>query len=339
MKPMLEYMKRIWKTAALCGFFCLLMAVVLSFYNLPVEPVCYGAILCAVTGIALFFYGYSKFYRRWVHLRKVQKNLIAEIHELMFPADANEEIYQEMLRELNRLRMEAETKKQHFYGELMDYYTMWAHQIKTPVSALRLLLSENGEEHGEALAELFKIEQYVEMVLGYLRTEEMSSDLNFRLCSLDEIVREQIHKYARIFVGKRISLEYEALDVSVVTDSKWLGFVVGQILSNALKYTEMNVHRAAKTGKITIFMAENRPKTLQIKDNGIGIRPEDLPRVFERGFTGYNGRVEPHSTGIGLYLSKKIMKKLGHKISIESTPGEGTTVFLELDREELELFS
>lgn len=339
MKPMLEYMKRIWKTAALCGFFCLLMAVVLSFYNLPVEPVCYGAILCAVTGIAFFFYGYSKFYRRWVHLRKVQKNLIAEIHELMFPVDANEEIYQEMLRELNRLRMEAETKKQHFYGELMDYYTMWAHQIKTPVSALRLLLSENGEEHGEALAELFKIEQYVEMVLGYLRTEEMSSDLNFRLCSLDEIVREQIHKYARVFVGKRISLEYEALDVSVVTDSKWLGFVVGQILSNALKYTEMNVHRAAKTGKITIFMAENRPKTLQIKDNGIGIRPEDLPRVFERGFTGYNGRGEPHSTGIGLYLSKKIMKKLGHKISIESTPGEGTTVFLELDREELELFS
>ncbi len=144
------------------------------------------------------------------------------------------------------------------------------------------------------------------MVLGYLRTEDMASDIRFEEMDMDSLIREQIHKFARIFIGKKLSLEYQEVSETVLTDEKWLGFVLGQILSNALKYT--------KKGKISIYMSISRPHTLVIEDTGIGIRAEDLPRVFEKGFTGYNGREENRSTGIGLYLCGKIMKRLDHGI-------------------------
>ena len=140
------------------------------------------------------------------------------------------------MHSLNRMRIDAETANQKTLEEMTDYYTMWAHQIKTPIFALRLLLQENPTVNKEALTELFKIEQYVEMVLGYLRTEDMSSDLKLSRCALDSIIREQIHKYAGIFISKKLSLTYEGISENVLTDEKWLGFVIGQILSNALKY-------------------------------------------------------------------------------------------------------
>ena len=126
------------------------------------------------------------------------------------------------------------------------------------------------------------------MVLGYLRTQDLSSDLCLEEVNLDEIIKDQIHKFARIFVGKKLSLDYEGVEETVLTDKKWLGFVIGQILSNALKYT--------KKGKISIYMSKARSHTLVIEDTGIGIRQEDLPRVFEKGFTGYNGLEEGRST-------------------------------------------
>ena len=119
--------------------------------------------------------------------------------------------------------------------ELLDYYTLWVHQIKTPIAAMRLLMQSEGQSHVLLEMELFKIEQYVEMVLGYLRTEDMSSDLKLYRCSLDRIIRDQIHKYAGIFVSKKLTLTYESISQDVLTDEKWLGLVIGQILSNALK--------------------------------------------------------------------------------------------------------
>ena len=168
------------------------------------------------------------------------------------------------------------------------------------------------------------------MVLGYLRTEDMSSDMQFKECSLDSIIREQIHKYASVFIGKKLKLDYAEVEERVLTDPKWLGFVIGQCLSNALKYT--------KTGGIRIYLSESRPHTLVIRDTGAGISPEDLPRIFEKGFTGYNGRKEEHSTGIGLYLARKIMHKMNQEITVESEPGQGTEVYLYLGRPDGELF-
>ena len=236
--------------------------------------------------------------------------------------DEVELLYRDIIRKLDGMRMGAETERQRSLEEMTDYYTMWAHQIKTPIFALRLLLREEPEENRESLAQLFRIEQYVEMVLGYLRTEDMSADLKLTRCSLDRIIREQIHKYAGIFVSKKLSLSYEGTDAIVLTDEKWLGFVIGQILSNALKYT--------RTGGIEIWLEDERgnrvsenpnlkqntapgicntaPATLVIADSGIGIQPEDLPRIFEKGYTGVNGREDNRATGIGLYLSRKILR-------------------------------
>lgn len=230
--------------------------------------------------------------------------------------------------------------------EMTDYYTMWAHQIKTPIFALRLLLQENPTVNKEALTELFKIEQYVEMVLGYLRTEDMSSDLKLSRCALDSIIREQIHKYAGIFISKKLSLTYEGISENVLTDEKWLGFVIGQILSNALKYTRTGGIRISlkdvpgnsqNTEDISNMISPS-PVTLIIEDTGIGIRKEDLPRIFEKSYTGVNGRENNRATGIGLYLSKKIMKRLDHRIYVTSEEGKGTKVFLEFSQNVLTMY-
>ena len=171
--------------------------------------------------------------------------------------------------------------------------------------------------------ELFKTEQYVEMVLTYVRMEDMSGDLMLKEYALDNLIKQALKKYSRMFAMQKLALHYEALRVTVTTDEKWLVFVLEQILSNALKYT--------KSGSIHIYLSPNAPKTLVIEDTGIGIAPEDLPRIFEKGYTGCNGRADKRSTGIGLYLCRQIMEKLSHTIRIESEMGVGTKVYLGLD--------
>jgi signal transduction histidine kinase len=161
------------------------------------------------------------------------------------------------------------------------------------------------------------------MVLQYLRMEDMNADLIFKKYSLDDIIKQAVRKYSKSFIRKKIKLNYEDLNRNVLTDEKWLVFVVEQILSNALKYTN--------EGEISIYMDGVLPDTLVIEDTGIGIRQEDLPRVFEKGFTGYIGRSDKSSTGIGLYLCKRILNKLSHTIMIESAVGKGTKVKIGLE--------
>lgn len=238
-----------------------------------------------------------------------------------------EEYYQDMIRreeeEKRRLLSEYDEKKK----DMADYYTMWTHQIKTPIAAMRLLLQREGEISGQALEELFKIEQYAEMALHYARLDSLSSDLLLKSCDICGIVRQAVKKYAILFIGSGLSFSMEECVCQAVTDEKWLSFCVEQILSNALKYT--------RQGKISIYgLDRERQKTngqavyLVIEDTGIGIGESDLPRIFERGFTGYNGRLDKRSTGIGLYLTKQITGRLSHSIEVTSRPGEGTKVTL-----------
>ena len=297
-------------------------AAVVCLYQLPAEAVIYMAVLWLGAGAAAFLYGYVRYRQKVQTLCLVEKAPEINLDRLNEPTDEVELVYREIIRKLDSMRMGAETDRQRYLEEMTDYYTMWAHQIKTPIFALRLLLQEEPERNRESLAQLFRIEQYVKLAR----------------CSLDRIIREQIHKYAGIFVAKKLSLSYEGTDATVLTDEKWLGFVIGQILSNALKYT--------RTGSIEIWLEDERgkrtsntaPAILVIADTGIGIQAEDLPRIFEKGYTGVNGREDNRATGIGLYLSRKILKKLGHEITVDSQVDKGTEVRLSLWKKELDMY-
>ena len=305
----------------------IITGVVFYLYQIPSEPMIYISVLWIISGSAALLYGYLKYRKKYNQLLIIKKAPDLNLDRMDFPSDSVEQLYQEISLDLNKMRMDLETNIQKSTEEMNDYYTMWAHQIKTPIFALRLLLKENPEQNKVALTELFKVEEYVEMVLGYLRTENISSDLTLSKYSLDKIIRDQIHRYAGIFISKKLSLTYDGTDETILTDEKWLGFVIGQILSNSLKYT--------KEGGLKIYVQNN---TLFIEDTGIGIRPEDLPRVFEKGYTGVNGRTDRHSTGIGLYLSKKILNRLGHDISIESHERKGTHVLIHFPQDSLSLY-
>ncbi|HPD88871.1 MAG TPA: sensor histidine kinase [Oscillospiraceae bacterium] len=320
MKLLLLYLKRHYKIILMIGLFILVFALVFSLYDLPVEAVWYATLLCAVIGAVLFAVGYGGYLKRHRELVFLQKRVTLSLEELPSPKGALEADYQELLcilyKETLRLGTNAETERR----DMMDYYTMWAHQIKTPIAAMSLLLqSEENGQNAALQAELLHIEQYVEMVLSYLRLDSESSDLLLRTCDLDSVIRQAVRKYARLFILKKLSLDFRESGIRVLTDEKWLLFVIEQLLSNALKYTN--------EGHISIYTEE---KVLVVADTGIGICAEDLPRVFEKGFTGYNGREDKKSTGIGLYLCRRICEKLGHKISISSEKGHGTSVRIDM---------
>lgn len=213
--------------------------------------------------------------------------------------------------------------------EKQDFFALWAHQIKTPIAALNLLLQGEKQDAAVCRQELFKIESYVEMALNYLRFEEMSNDLVLERNSLEQLVRQVVKKYAAIFIYNHISIQLEHLTYTVLTDEKWFCFMLEQILSNALKYTKQG------SVKISAEESANGLRVL-VKDTGIGIRSEDLPRIFEKGFTGYNGRMDKKASGLGLYLCKGVCEKLGHGISVASKEGEGTTVMITLQCEKVQ---
>lgn len=211
-------------------------------------------------------------------------------------------------------------------NDLMDYYTLWAHQIKTPIAASSLLVGEIEDKKvkNQLEQELFKIESYVNIVLQYLRLESFHEDLVLKKENLEDLVKEIVKKYAIFFIQKGLILSLHDLDQTIITDRKWFVVILEQVLSNSLKYTSQ--------GGIEIYFQED---TLYIKDSGLGIQDADLLRVFERGFSGYNGRLTQQSSGLGLYLSKKIADELGHQISIASQVGQGTTVMISFSEKKM----
>ena len=215
--------------------------------------------------------------------------------------------------ELYQQRSDSERK----LTDLLDYYTLWVHQIKTPIAASQLLVTEVADRQlkQQLEQEIFKIDSYTNLVLQYLRLESFHDDLVLKQVQIEDLVKEIIRKYALFFIQKGLNVNLHDLDKEIVTDKKWLRVVIEQIISNSLKYT--------KEGGLEIYM---EGQELCIKDTGIGIKNREVLRVFERGFSGYNGRLTQQSSGLGLYLSKKISEELGHQIRIESEVGKGTIV-------------
>ena len=296
-------------------------AVVLFLSGLPAEPVRYAALLCAVGGVVCALPGYLQYRRRYKAAELALQGLPEAVDRLRAPSGAVEEAYDAALRRLCAMLAKSETDRQSQRIESADYFTMWIHQIKTPIAAMQLILREQDDARSrELLAELFRIDQYAEMALTYARLESPTTDLVLRRCAVEPIVRSVVRQYAGQFVRRHVALRCEIEPVCALTDEKWLAFILGQLLSNAVKYTE--------NGTVTVRVTKEL--VLSVSDTGIGIAPEDLPRIFEKGFTGYNGRAGRKSTGLGMYLSRCAAEKLGHRISVQSAPGQGTTVSVDL---------
>lgn len=321
----LLYLHKNWKPIALFCLFILCFTIVFSLSHHPLDPILYSFLLCSYIVLVFFVVDFITFIKKYKKLKNAEKTIMVQIDQLPAPKNAIEQKYQELLQILYKNKIELTVQADNKQKDLVDYFTQWTHQIKTPIAAMRLLLqSEQKEQTAELELELIKIEQYVEFVLQYLRLESMSNDLVFKKYELDDIIKQAIRKNAKMFIRKKISLNYSDVNLTVLTDEKWLLFVIEQILSNALKYT--------REGSISIY---RKNKRLIIEDTGIGIQVEDLPRVFEKGFTGFNGRAFKQSTGIGLYLCKQILTKLSHDITIESEVGVGTKVMIDLETKEI----
>ncbi len=347
----LRYIGHHWKSLCLLLVSALLFFLVFLAYRLEWEAVWYAAVLCLMVWIVAALLDLYRYQSRHQQMRRLaspeqgfakqqsfgegalQASVLPDIRLLPKPRNLVEKDYQALiealLEERQRVFWEYDRKKQ----ERTDYETMWAHQIKTPIAAMRLLLQEQDTaEFRELSAELFQVEQYVEMILTYMRLDSPSHDFVFKRCALDEMVRQAVRKYAAQFVRRRVMLMRKDTGAVIVTDEKWLVFVLEQLISNALKYTP--------GGEISIYQAEAaeagkepaKRLLLVIEDTGIGIAAEDLPRIFEKGYTGLNGRADKRSTGIGLYLCKRILDKLNIRIWVESRLGKGTKVYLELEK-------
>lgn len=286
-------------------------------FDIPGIVVLYPLILCTLillVSVGIDFAGFARRYRALTY---------GDISE---PADAIEKEYRRMIEAIKEEADLERTRSSEDYNDMIGYYTVWAHQIKTPISAMRLMLqNEDTEESRRLSGELNRIESYVNMVMTYLRLGSESSDYIIRNYDLDDIIRPAVKKFKREFILKKIKLNYEPTDYDVITDEKWLSFIIEQVISNAVKYTD--------EGEVKISMS--KPGILSIEDTGIGIAPEDLPRIFENGFTGFNGREDKRASGIGLYLCKRIADNLGHRIIAESKPGKGTVISLDLNTEKI----
>ena len=319
-----RYLRRHRPAIILFILCCALLAGSFALYRLPLAAVAYPAALCLLLCAGTAAWDYARTLRRHRRMAELQTEANALLLALPEPESIGEADCMAAIETLRRAAAERETANTARQREMVDYYTAWVHQIKTPIAAMRLTLQLDDTANGRKLmSQLLRIEQYVDMVLMYLRLDEGVSDYVIRSCDVDEIVRQSLRKFAGEFIDRRLTLHYAPVNLTAVTDEKWLGFVVEQVLSNALKYTP-------EGGSITIDAEE--PATLCIRDTGIGIAPEDLPRIFDRGYTGRNGRTHRQASGIGLYLCRRICRDLGHPITAASTVGEGTVIRLELSR-------
>lgn len=307
--------------------FALIFFTIFYLYRLPLDTIVYGTIICGVIGIIIGIYDFYKYYSKHNKLVAIKNNIAVTMENLPEPKNLEEKDYQSLIDILYKDKIDLISKADEKHTNLIEYYTLWTHQIKTPLSAIDFLLQSKEEDIYEDLElQIFEIEKYVDMALYYLRIDSMSSDLRLKEYSVQRIIKKAVKSYSKLFIYKNIKLSLKEHDIMVITDEKWLLFVLKQILSNALKYTD--------NGKVSIYIEGN---ILNIEDTGIGIYKEDIPRIFERGFTGYGGRVNEKSTGLGLYLSKNILDNLSHKITISSQIDIGSKVKIDLSSEKLEI--
>ncbi len=326
----MEFFKRyILKNIKLICFSVLsftIFAIMFFLYEIPIGAITYPTILCLFIALVFIIFDYIKklhIHNKLLEIQKLEPKLISNM-----PKTDNilEHDYQIIIKNLKQNIYNLETTKNKQYSDMIDYYTLWAHQIKTPITSMKLTLKNPSDtSKSQFQTDLHRIEQYVDMVLAFMRLNSEYSDYIFKEYPLDEIIKTSIKKFSHDFISKKIKLDYFPLNKLIITDKKWFSLIIEQLLSNALKYTQ--------TGSIKIYCPHDQ--TLCIRDTGIGIKSEDIPRIFDKGYTGYNGHNARHSSGIGLYICKRISSNLKIKIKVASEYNKGTSVYLTFDQQEI----
>lgn len=278
----------------------------------------YEAILISFAFACILLIDGARYRRRRRQLALLQDRVELLPRELPEAIDGLAEDYDALIHTIMREHERLKTESLLLQEEQKEYYTLWMHQIKTPISAMRLLLEKSGDERVPLLRqELFKLDQYADLALKFVKLSDIQSDLVIERCDLNEVARAAVKKYSLLFVYNKLSVEIDPLSKDIPSDCMWLEFILGQLLSNSVKYT--------RSGGVHIYM---EGKALVVEDSGIGIRKEDLPRIFEKGYTGYNGRMDTRASGIGLYLVKRAADALGIQVTVASELGKGTRVML-----------
>ena len=328
MKELCDFLREKRQLLFFLLFFEGALCLIYGLYGLPWGPAGYTCLMTAVVTLGLLTAGFFRWKRKRRQLLILKRQAEQSLETADFPKAETplEEIYQEIIREQEKRCQREQKESREKLVRSREYYTRWSHQIKTPIAAMELLLQEEPADVRALKRELLKTSQYVEMALSYQRMEGEGNDLVIQRYELRPVVMQAVKKVSPLLIHKHISFSAGDLSGEVLTDEKWLVFVLEQLLTNASKYT--------KEGGSVRIGQENG--LLVLRDTGIGIRPEDLPRIFEWGYTGYNGRLDKRSTGVGLALVKQVMEMLGNKIEIRSVLGEGTEVLLDLRRTELE---
>lgn len=317
---------RKWALAVAAASF-LVIFVVYGLYFWQWGPAFYTVLVLTFVLLTAGALDFTVYRRRMYELRLLEKRAAQYLGDLPKTRDPMTAQYLALTAAVERRRRQELQQAEAWAAQARAYYTLWSHQVKTPMAAHALLLRDEKPDRQAMELELLKMGQYVDMALQYQRLDATENDLSVKRHSLDGLVRRTVKRVSPLFIGKQVGLELGELGREVLTDEKWLSFVLEQVLTNAVKYTPPG-------GKVRVRLAEG-PCTLVVEDTGMGIRPEDLPRVFEWGYTGAAGRMEQRATGIGLALCRMAMDLLGHTIRLESAPGAGTRVYLELGREAL----
>ena len=322
MRLFFRYVKQRANSLLLFAVFAVIYHIIFAIYDLPFEAVVYPTTLCAFIGTVYFIIGFARAKQRHDTLCEIMNSSSETASTLPPPQYISDSDYNSIITLLCNEMKSRESSAATKYSAMIDYYTTWAHQIKTPIASMRLRLQQEDTPLSRSLSsDLLRIDQYADMVMTFLRLDSESTDYVLKEYALDPIICQAVRKYAPEFIMRKLTLDYKPVDVSVVTDEKWLLFVIEQLLSNALKYT--------LSGSVSIYI--EAPRTLCIADTGIGIAPEDLPRIFERGYTGINGRDDKKASGIGLYLCRRICRSLGHSITASSSEN-GTVIRIDMSQ-------
>jgi len=322
MQILREYLKNRLLWLALPPLWALLLCVVFWLYDLPMRCLAYALLVCLVASLFFLVWDFWRWRSRCLELSGLGEVLQVDHHQLPPPRSLPEQAWHNIFLAVCDHKQQQLEAAQDLYRQTSEYFTVWGHQIKTPLAALRLQLQ------GEPLEQVQEIEKYVEMLLTYLHLQAKASDYVIRRIELDEVVQQAVRHFAPQFIRRRLRLHYQPFGVSVISDARWLLFVLEQVLANALKYTPDG-------GAISITLEE--PLTLCVADTGIGIAPEDLARIFDQGYTGQNGRTfnsSQKASGLGLYLCQRVCANLGHRIGALSGPEGGTTIKINLAAQE-----